>query len=545
MEGVNAEIMQSGLHRLWAKRQGTILSHMHEIRDEILDQGQCASSFDNQPTDGELLGDRMKSRDEAHYLEKELADTSGPEKISVPSTFSSLKTANSNNSDWSIEETSVVNLDGAELNDFPAKYSIQLLRPYEFAAVGVWIHPNIVPGFKYKVRPIENKERTRFLFDNRALELMSIGRGYSRRLTFEASPGLLNDNENYFWTDSMPSGYAFQVHVVSVGDNFTVFDANNVAVATIEVTKIPNAQKEVNHEVIENGEVRKNVEVNMFCKVDWFYKEDSSAITPVTGIAVASKLPRGSAKLIKISDASIGFLPCRGYTLIPGVDDKQRQLVLNGCSIGDAPTMYTMTGLEPYELPVIGTYVDPRIMPGFHYKVRPTGHKNYLFEGNALQLVNIGMGYGKRMTFKPDSHNLNNNTNFFWSDSYPEGYGFEPQAVFCGMKFDVMDDTQRIGEATVFRSDNPQIEDQQCIVKSTNGVTVTKYIHVDVTCQVMLKSDKSDNESHSVRVSGTAVVVKYSKQNEAKLLYIDNVGLSSKLNLVFMNQKSHIIFQAK
>jgi len=68
---------------------------------------------------------------------------------------------------------------------------------------------------------------------------MSIGRGYSRRLTFEASPGLLNDNENYFWTDSMPSGYAFQVHVVSVGDNFTVFDANNVAVATIEVTKIP------------------------------------------------------------------------------------------------------------------------------------------------------------------------------------------------------------------------------------------------------------------------------------------------------------------
>lgn len=74
------------------------------------------------------------------------------------------------------------------------------------------------------------------------------------------------------------------------------------------------------------------------------------------------------------------------------------------------------------------------------------------------------MGYGKRITFKSNMHNLNNNTNFFWSDSYPEGYGFEPQAVFCGMKFDVMDDTQRIGEATVFRSDNPQVEDQQCIV---------------------------------------------------------------------------------
>lgn len=69
---------------------------------------------------------------------------------------------------------------------------------------------------------------------------------------------------------------------------------------------------------------------------------------------MASKPLRGSAKLIKISDAAIGFIPCRGFTLIPGVDDKQRQLVLTGCSIGDAPTKYIMTGLEPYELPVIG-----------------------------------------------------------------------------------------------------------------------------------------------------------------------------------------------
>jgi hypothetical protein len=57
-----------------------------------------------------------------------------------------------------VEKTSVVDLDGAELNDFPARYSVPSLQPYEFAAVGVWIHPNIVPGFKYKVRPIEEKE---------------------------------------------------------------------------------------------------------------------------------------------------------------------------------------------------------------------------------------------------------------------------------------------------------------------------------------------------------------------------------------------------
>lgn len=86
-----------------------------------------------------------------------MADTADPEKIGVSTAFNSLKTTNSNNFDWRVEEFPVVNLDGAELNDFPAKYSIPL-RSYEFAAVGVWIHPNIVPGFKYKVRPIEDKE---------------------------------------------------------------------------------------------------------------------------------------------------------------------------------------------------------------------------------------------------------------------------------------------------------------------------------------------------------------------------------------------------
>jgi len=65
-----------------------------------------------------------------------------------------------------IEEILEVKLDGAELNDFPARYSVPALQPYEFAAVGIWIHPNIVPGFKYRVRSIEAKEvsrRYRFL----------------------------------------------------------------------------------------------------------------------------------------------------------------------------------------------------------------------------------------------------------------------------------------------------------------------------------------------------------------------------------------------
>lgn len=45
------------------------------------------------------------------------------------------------------------------------------------------------------------------------------------------------------------------------------------------------------------------------------------------------------------------------------------------------------------------------------------------------------MGYGKRITFKPDS--LNTPENYFWSDSHPEGVGMEPRAIHPGMKFSI------------------------------------------------------------------------------------------------------------
>lgn len=73
------------------------------------------------------------------------------------------------------------------------------------------------------------------MFGGRALELQSIGRGYARRFTFQPDSGQLNNNENYFWSDSRPDGFMFVLEVVSVGDKFTVFDANNVAVASLEV----------------------------------------------------------------------------------------------------------------------------------------------------------------------------------------------------------------------------------------------------------------------------------------------------------------------
>lgn len=84
---------------------------------------------------------------------------------------------------------------------------------------------------------------------------------------------------------------------------------------------------------------------------------------------------------------------------------------------------------------ILGTYVDPRIIPGFHYRVRPAGSRRHLFEGRSMLLQSIGMGYGKRITFKPDT--LNAPENYFWSDSHPEGLGMEPRAIHPGMKFSV------------------------------------------------------------------------------------------------------------
>lgn len=73
------------------------------------------------------------------------------------------------------------------------------------------------------------------VFNGRAVHLLSIGRGYSRRLTFEADTNTLNDNSNYFWSDSSPHGFAFELEVVSPGDKFTLQDANHVATGTLEV----------------------------------------------------------------------------------------------------------------------------------------------------------------------------------------------------------------------------------------------------------------------------------------------------------------------
>lgn len=162
-------------------------------------------------------------------------------------------------------------LDGAALQDLPALYTICSLQAHQFPVCGVYVDKRIVPGFKYKVRPLpavgERSTLNKCLFGGKALRLQSIGRGkcsetteqafwvvflcrgfftakflqfsgFARRITFEADEGRLNSNDNYFYSDNRPEGYAFELELLSPGDKFTIFDMNHQAQGTVEVLNI-------------------------------------------------------------------------------------------------------------------------------------------------------------------------------------------------------------------------------------------------------------------------------------------------------------------
>ncbi|GLV34717.1 hypothetical protein CBL_09198 [Carabus blaptoides fortunei] len=439
-----------------------------------------------------------------------------------------------------------VTLDASLIGDIPARYTIPALEPHQFPVVGVYADPRVVPGFKYHVKPLQAPDQLPTtlpgLFGERALTLKSIGRGYARRFTFEADPNCLLSNENYFWSDNRPEGFVFEIEVVSVGDKFTVFDANHVAQGTLEVVNIEGPQYETNSIQVKDG-IEKTIKINFTGKVEYYETGVAKPLLISGSVTILKRRGNSNAELTKITNVSIGSNR-RGFILKPGIQRNARRVTVRGKDIGDIPTKYTMTGMEPYEIPVVGTYVDPRIVPGFSYRVRPNDRKEHLFAGRALKLQSIGMGYAKRLTFTPDS--LVEPNNYFWSDTHPDGVGLEPRAVHTGMKFAIIADGHQLGKACVFRADMPQREERQETIELANGKqAIVKYIHVDVTCHVRLATTGGgavDNEDHLMRVYGLAVVRKNPGQREARIVRLENVGLDSQLNLLFARTHTELEF---
>lgn len=442
-------------------------------------------------------------------------------------------------------------LDASTLGDIPAVYRVPAPAIHEMPVIGVYIDPRVRTGFRYKIRPMQTLDslplsmKPRYLFGGKALTLLSIGRGYARRMTFEPVDSALNNNDNYFWTDSRPEGFVFEIEAVSAGDKFTIYDANHEPQGILEVVQQQKNQIELEQKITEDGSIEKKVKVNTMCKVEWYENDGITKLVPVTGIAILKK-GRGNAVVSRIVNVAIGIKQLKkGYELKPGVKSSSRRIIVNGNDINDIPCQYSIVGLERYELPVIGTYVDPRIIPGFHYRVRPASSRRHLFEGRSLLLQSVGMGYGKRITFKPDT--LNAPENYFWSDSHPEGVGMEPRAVHPDMQFTITGNGGQIGEASVFRADLPQIEEktEYVDVPGKQGKAIEKYIQVDVTCHVTLATTGGglvDSEVHLMKVSGTALVRKEPGEPVAKLLKVFNVGLDSQLNLLFAHSQTELTF---
>ena len=169
-----------------------------------------------------------------------------------------------------------------------------------------------------------------------------------------------------------------------------------------------------------------------------------------------------------------------------------------------------------------GFEVDSRIAPGFRYLVRYIGQDEYLFDGRAKRLESIGLGYGRRLTFQGET--LNNNENYFWSDSSPEGFAFNIEAVKEDDCFIVTDaDSQVVGNAVVEKAYFPQIE-RDTIVEDN---AVVKHVHVKFMCSIKSLSNDHTYINLNIKdfefVEGTAELVKEKGAKEAYVRCVHNV----------------------
>lgn len=174
-----------------------------------------------------------------------------------------------------------------------------------------------------------------------------------------------------------------------------------------------------------------------------------------------------------------------------------------GKDIGDIPTEYNINDLQAHELPVIGTYVDPNVLPGFRYRVRLGGGKEeeYLFDGKALLLTRVGPGYGKRLSF--EDKDILCNENFFWSDSNPDGgFAFSIHCLSEGERFGVFDCENKLAGDVLITQVNP--EQQLLSSKIDNsGATLTASVKFQYKFLPQEETFASQNEEISVSANVT------------------------------------------
>lgn len=73
---------------------------------------------------------------------------------------------------------------------------------------------------------------------------------------------------------------------------------------------------------------------------------------PLSGVVICVKRKGApSAEITKVINVNIKH---HRYFLSPGILTNHRRVTVRGEDVNDVPTKYTMTGLEPYEIPIVG-----------------------------------------------------------------------------------------------------------------------------------------------------------------------------------------------
>lgn len=110
------------------------------------------------------------------------------------------------------------------------------------------------------------------------------------------------------------------------------------------------AQTEISNVYTKHG-VEKRANVKFIGKVE-FYETGVAKPMPLSGVAISIKFKhKEEAEIVKVLNV---FVHKQKYYLLPGIRKVHRRVTVRGQDIQDVPTKYSMTGLEPYELPVVG-----------------------------------------------------------------------------------------------------------------------------------------------------------------------------------------------
>ena len=103
--------------------------------------------------------------------------------------------------------------------------------------------------------------------------------------------------------------------------------------------------------VIQISRARLNLFFGLLYRYDDF-ENDNYQPCRVLGVAVVVSRKGAAAQVTRLIGVSVANH--RGLSLEPGVDDKVRRTRVDGAPLGDVPVSYTISGLESYEMPVIG-----------------------------------------------------------------------------------------------------------------------------------------------------------------------------------------------